>query len=262
MAIDFFAKDVLYRTSLPKEVNKSSVLGGTIDDSGSVSGVELRLLPPFIKDNNTPAFLGFPGKASLYCLVIVVGDADNQLAGGIDLQGFPRIGDHEALPINKTIYYWQAPSKKAKSPTQLHAFCSVMKSKKGLREAGEIMAKVKSDPDYKSITSQLATMASKATPVTAALDLITSITKVVGTHLQGVEDKPLGTIINSYTVLHGDFDTLGINKHRYSTPKVDFEMELTVRDTKRDPNRNGSVLGGKPSAGEEEDEVQVLLPGF
>lgn len=256
MAIKFFSDDILYKNPI---IETSSSILGDIDNSASVSGVELRLLPPYIKDNKTEPFLFFPGKASLYCLVIVVGDADNQLIGGIDLQGFPRIGDHEYLPINKTIYYWQSADLSSKSPNQIHVFCSVVKSKKGLREAGEIMSQIKDDSDYKSIAGQIASMASKATPVTAALDLITSIAKVAGKYLKNVEDKPIGSIVNSYTTLHGDFDKLGINKHKYTTTNVDFEFELTVRDKKREQEIKSSVLGASVPKKQASEAIDVEM---
>lgn len=264
MAVNFFSGEILYQTYL-KELQtvpaiKNQSLLGDIEHSSAVSGIELRLLPPHIKENGTPPVLFFPGKASLYCLVIVVSDADNQLAGGFDLQGFPRIGDHEHLPVNKTIYYWQALQKQSKPPTQVHAFCSVVKSKKGLRQAGEIISQIKDDAGYKSIAGTIALMAAKATPVTVALDMVTDIAQVVGKYLKNVEDKPLGSIINSYTVLHGDFDKLGISKLSYTTPKVNFEMELTVRDKKREKQQSGSILGKSFKQPLAENVVTDLIP--
>ncbi|REA63673.1 hypothetical protein DSL64_04355 [Dyadobacter luteus] len=257
MAIQFFSNDIIYQTPLPEAkpaaATAPATIHGDIANSSSVSGVELRILPPYIKDNNTAKVPLFPGRANLYCLVVVVGDVGNQLVGGIDLQGFPRIGDHEYLPINKTIYYWQKTSEADKSPNQIHAFCSIIKSRKKLREAASIMAEVKGDEDYKSLVTQIASLASKATPVTVALDLVSSIAGLVGKYLKNVEDKPIGTIVNSYTVIRGDFDTIGVNKHRYTTPKVDFEMELTIRDKTRQP----SEANADDAA--ESDEVEVLI---
>lgn len=83
----------------------SGRLSRAIPTSGKLTGIELRLLPPFVKDNNTEPFFPFPGFSKLYCLTIVVSDIGNQLVGGIDLQGFPRIGDNEHLPNNKPRRY-------------------------------------------------------------------------------------------------------------------------------------------------------------
>jgi hypothetical protein len=201
-----------------------------IPSADKLTGVELRLLPPYINDNNTPKIFPFPGFARLYCLTIVVSDANNQLVGGIDLQGFPRIGDKEYLPLNKTIFYWQQNATDAVPPSQIHTMCSVIKSKKGLREVGKIMTELKKDEDYKGIVKTLAGLASNAVAAGAALDIITQLASVVGKYLGSVEDKPIGTIVNSFTALYGDFDTIGVTRKTYPTRKVNFEVELIVRD--------------------------------
>ncbi len=108
-----------------------------IDTSKDLTGIEIRMLPPFIVDNHTKPVWPFPGFSRLYCLTIVISDAANQLVGAIDLKGFPRIGDQEYLPINKTIYYWQgSEAGTEKAPTQIHVMTSVIKSKQDLRDAG------------------------------------------------------------------------------------------------------------------------------
>ena len=242
MAIKFFDPEIISKSSKkvletkPKKTAETPMkqIGGDIQESSSVSGIELRLLPPLIKDNNTKRFGPFPGYAKLYCVVIVVSDVNNQLTGGIDLQGFPRIGDNENLPINKTIFYWLKGNDTGKAPTQIHAMCSVIKSKKSLRQAGEIMAAMKDDEGYKSITQRLASMATNATAVGAVISIVTELAGIVGKYLGNVEDKPIGTVINSYTVINGDFDKVGINELKYPTKKVDFEFDLIVRDKSRE----------------------------
>ncbi|MBW4953805.1 hypothetical protein, partial [Klebsiella pneumoniae] len=116
----------------------------------------------------------------------------NQLIGTIDLQGFPRIDDKENLPINKTVYLWQAEKKEDKAPNQIHVFCSVMKSKQSLRDVGEILSKVKEDAEYKDLIGNLAKLAKDAAKFNVATDVLTSVASVVGRHLGKVEDKPLG----------------------------------------------------------------------
>jgi len=49
--------------------------------SGDVAGIELRMLPPLIRDNHTLSCWPFPGRARLYCLTLVISDAANQLTG-------------------------------------------------------------------------------------------------------------------------------------------------------------------------------------
>lgn len=213
-----------------KVISRDGKLLDKIPTSSDVTGIELRMLPPLIKDNRTPAIFPFPGYARLYCLTLVVSDVENQLAGAIDLKGFQRIGDHENLPINKTIFYWQSQSETDKAPNQIHTMCTVIKSKKDLRDVGDILTQVKSDDNYKSLIGTLKSLAKDATQFGMVTDILTQVAGVVGTYLGKVEDKPLGTVINSYTTLHGDFDKQGVTLLAYPTRNVDFNFQIVVRN--------------------------------
>lgn len=207
-----------------------SELATLLKTSKDVSGIELRMLPPLIKDNHTPAVWPFPGFSKLYCLTIVVSDVPNQTVGAIDLKGFPRIGDNEHLPINKTIFYWQNSGKKNDGPNQIHTMCTVMKSKQDLRDVAEILSSAKDDAEYKALIGTLGKLAKDAAKFNVATDAIVQVANIVGKYLGKVEDKPLGTIINSYTTLHGDFDKIGISPLKYATKDVDFELQMIVRN--------------------------------
>jgi hypothetical protein len=202
-----------------------------IQSSADVSGIEVRLLPPLIKDNHTTKIFPFPGYSKLYCLTIVVSDVTNQLAGTIDIKGFPRIGDNEYLPVNKTIFYWQQEKPEEKSPSQIHVFTSVIKSKEALRDVGTILTSVKSDTNYQGLVGSLGKLATDATVYGTVADIVMQVAGIVGKYLGNVEDKAIGTVINSYTTLHGDFDKLGNNKISYPTRDVGFDFEITVRDS-------------------------------
>ena len=244
MPIEFFDPEI-------SVVNNGMASSGNQDDdfesvttSSEVTGMELRMLAPLIKDNHTPKFLAFPGYSKLYCLTLVVSDADNQMVGAIDLSGFPRIGDNETLPINKTLYYWQAASEASVSPNQIHVMCTIMKSKKTLRDTGTILNTLKDDEQYKGLTGQLSKLARNVTSFNAVTDTIVQIAGVVGKYLGTVEDKALGTVLNSYTTIHGDFDKTGANTFSYTTRNVDFTFELTIR------NKPQAVLPAGPVAAE------------
>lgn len=237
MAIKFFAPEVTYKQKAKpakkKTVRSASTLKsltGDLETSSDVTGLELRLLPPYIITNTNSRLAIFNGLAKLYCLVVVVSDADNQLVSGIDLQGFPRIGKKEHLPINKTIYYWQKGGAATKAPNQIHVMCTVIRSKKDLREVGKILTELKTDTDYKDLLGTIAKMAKNATGVGAAMSIFTQVSSIVGKYLGDTEDKPLGTFVNSFTVIHGDFDKKGSNRIKLPTRNIDFELELTIRD--------------------------------
>lgn len=251
MAIHFLDPETSFiSTRTNKLAKKLSTLSSRgvlreIDTSSDVTGIELRMLPPYVKDNRTEKVWPFPGYAKLYCLTIVASNVANQLAGAIDLKGFPRIDDKENLPINKTIYLWQAENKEDKAPNQIHVFCSILKSKQSLRDVGEIMNKVKEDNEYKDLVGSLAKLAKDATKFNVATDIITNVAAVVGKYLGKVEDKPLGTIINSYTTLFGDFDKLGVSPLVYPTKNVDFNFKMVVR-SKEETMATSKKIGETP----------------
>jgi len=270
MAINFFDPETtqVSNGSLPLAGSLSSISKSAIPvikSSKTATGIEVRMLPPLIKDNHTPALWPFPGYSKLYCLTIVVSDVTNQLAGAIDLKGFPRIGDNERLPINKTIFYWQGADSKDVAPSQIHTMCTVMKSKQNLREVGQIMGSVKDDGDYKNLISSLSKVTKDAAKFNVVADIVVQIAGVVGKYLGKVEDKPLGTIINSYTTLHGDFDKMGISQLVYPTRDVDFEFQMVVRQQKEEvaiaekiaTSKSFSFKKRELNLGKQEEDVEV-----
>lgn len=237
MAIDFLDTST---TSLSKNLNKELTAGNTTNaglrgiadvlTSKDISGVELRMLAPLIKDNHTPKSFLSKGFANLYGVTIVVSDVVNQLAGALDIKGFPRIGDHEFLPVNKTVFYFQKGETTGNPPSQVHIMATIIKSKEGLRNVGEIMGSINKDEGYKSLIGSVGSLVKDASKFNVISDVVLQVAGIVGKYLGKVEDKALGTVINSYTTLHGDFDKLGINSLVYPTRDVDFNFDLVVRD--------------------------------
>jgi hypothetical protein len=165
--------------------NKNSTVKdiAAIHTSAEATGIELRMLPPLIKENNMLKIWPLPGYAKLYCLTIIVSDVTNMLAGTIDLKGFPRIGKNERLPINKTVFYWQADEKNKNAPDQIHMFTSIIKSKESLRDVGKIMTTVKSDEGYQGLISSLGTIVKGASSFNAVTDIIVQVAGIVGKYL-------------------------------------------------------------------------------
>jgi hypothetical protein len=220
-----FIQSVLHRTNKNKDY--------IISPSGGVSGIEIRMLPPLIKDNRTIRFWPFPGYAKLYCLTIVLSDISNQLSGDMDLNAFHGIGDNEYLPINKTIYYWE-PAIGAKAPGQVHIMTAILKSKEALRDVSEILSTVKGEQEYESIAEELASALSLESSYQFFTEMSLKLAGVVAKHLGKIHDKPIGTVVNSFTRLHGDWDNAGIIPVKIITRNVDFNYELIVRDSGRD----------------------------
>jgi hypothetical protein len=211
-----------------------SLFGTSIPSSADVAGIELRMLPPLIHNNHTPRIWPFPGLAKLYCLTLVVSDAANQLRGNIGLDAFARVDDGDELPINKTIFYWEdEDDDAAKAPAQIHTLCSVIKSKESLRDVAEVLQSAKSDGEYQELLGRLGQLAGDGSSVMAVSDLTLQIAGVVGRYLGHVDDRPLATVVQSFTCLHGDWDRLGITPIHIPAGAVDFNYELVVRDRSR-----------------------------
>jgi len=261
MAINFNDPEVTNRaeTKLEQNLQVSTMFKSFgIEPATKLTGIELRMLPPLVKDNRTPRIFPFPGFANLYCLTIVVSDVNNQLAGVIDLKGFQRIGDNEHLPINKTLYYWQQKNDNEIAPNQIHIHCTVIKSKESLRDVGEILASLKTNNEYKELTEQLKNLATATTPAGAVIDIVTSVAGVVGNLLGKVEDKPLGTAVRSFTSLRGEFDLIGITPVKIETRNVDFNFEVVVRD----PNREKALFSAMKNEGRElpkDSDIEHIL---
>jgi hypothetical protein len=229
-----------------------------IGDSSKVSGIEVRMLAPLIKENGKNPLIG-GDYSKLYCLTIVVSDLPNQTVGGIDLKGFPRIGDNEALPINKTLFYWQGSKDNEQVPNQIHFVTRVINSRKALRDVGQILTEAKSDADYKGLVGSLGSLLKNATALNPISEGIFALSSIIGKYLGKVEDKDLGTVINSYTTLHGDFDTKGINRFNYPTKNVDFNFELVVRDASLKDKNVAKGVRTKTTTDMEEEEENVTV---
>ncbi|RQO30141.1 hypothetical protein DBR32_11180 [Taibaiella sp. KBW10] len=195
--------------------------------SKQLSGIELRIRSVYVKDNRTLRFWPFPGLANLYLLLFVVSDMPNQSIKPVQIITFPGVGDQESLPTAETIFYYVDDSGK-ETPGQLHLVASVIKSKKGLRNAGAIMESLQQDEAYNSLLQQLTGMARNALTAGAVIESIKNLSNVVGRYLGKVEDRPLATIMKSFTALSGDWDLAGTRTISIPTRNVDFHFDLTV----------------------------------
>ena len=247
MAVDFTRA---VTNNMPASLDQHSMsltnYAGNIPSSSEVEGIEIRMLQPLIKNNKTLKIWPFPGKARLYSLTMVISDISNQLVGMMDLNTFSGVGDNEYLPINKTIYYWQSTNAESKAPNQVHVMSAIIKSKEQLREVGTILSKVKEDTGYKGLMDQLSSIVADAVPFSSVTNIAMQLAGIVGQYLGKVEDSPLGTVVNSFTCLHGDWDRVGVSPIRMNTPNVDFDFELIVRDSKRELQTENSTAPAIP----------------
>lgn len=213
-----------------------TLLEGDIPTSGEISGIELRLSRVHIIDNRTPNIGPFPGYAKVYFLTIVASDVKNH-GVTVDVKAFPKVDDKEDLPIDNTLYYWRKTGTSKEPPTQIHVFTSIIKSKQSLRDTGRILEDLTNDNNYKSAVKTVVSAVSSASPVGAILDVITSVANIVGGFLGKVEDKPLLSVLQSYTDINGDFDVLGKVFREYKNRNALLGLSLTVRDKEREMNQ-------------------------
>jgi hypothetical protein len=169
--------------------------------------------------------------AHLYYLTIVVSDIENQLSCDIDIIAFPKIGDRELLPVNKTIYYWSRSNCNGKMPEQIHLMCSVIKSKEPLREIANVINQLKRDEMYNTLTDRILSMIATTATRSIITNFVLDLAHIVGRYLGLINDKPIATVINSFTRIHGDWSNFGVTPLSINVKNVTFYFELIVRNS-------------------------------
>ena len=223
------------KSKRPKKV--TDLFESDIPTTGDISGIELRLSRAHILDNRTPNIGPFPGYAKIYFLTLVVSDIKNQ-AVFVDVKGFPKVDDKEDLPIDNTLYYWKKTATSKVPPSQLHVFTSIIKSKQSLRDAGKILQDIKDDEGYKSALKTVVSVITSVTAVLPIVDQITNLANIIGKFLGKVDDKPLISVLQSFTDINGDFDVLGKIPKEYRSKYAILGLSLTVRDKEREKEAN------------------------
>jgi hypothetical protein len=187
----------------------------------------------YIKNNKTPSIGPFPGYAKVYFICLVASDVPNQ-APKLDIKAFPKVDDNEELPIDKTIYFWKHTKTRTIAPSQIHVFTSIVKSKKALRDVGKILTEVKKDKEYKSVLKTIAGAVSGASAASELVDQISNLASIVGRFLGKVDDRPLISVLQSYTDINGDFDSLGKIRKEFPNRYGTIGLSITIRDSFRE----------------------------
>lgn len=213
-------------SSLELAIKEGDILG-----SEEISGIEIRLSHVIIKDNKTAKVFPFPGLAKVYFMTLVVSDIENQNIN-LDLKGFQKVDDGDALSIDKTLFYWKQENK-SKVPSQIHVMSTIIKSKQSLRDVAKIMENIKEDPEYKNLTENILKIVKDASQITDISNLILSVSSIVGKYLGKVEDKPLLTWYQSFTDINGDWDKQGKTFKHAENKYAAMDLSITIRDKKR-----------------------------
>ena len=205
---------------------------GIIPTSSEISGIEIRLSDVIIHDNKTPKVWPLPGLAKVYFLNIVVSDINGSPLD-LDLKGFEKIDDGDALNIDKTLFFWQQDENNAKAPSQVHIFSSLLKSKEALRDVGNVLTKINSDSDYTGLVSSLGTLLKDASHLNNISDIIFKVADIAGKYLGNVEDKPLLSWFQSFTNINGDWDHDGKTEKSANNKYAGMKLTCIVRDKDR-----------------------------
>jgi hypothetical protein len=211
---------------------RSPIAESDVSSSKQVSGVEVRLSKVFIRDNKTKRFGPFPGLAKVYFLNIVATDiAASQVE--INLNGFEKVDDNHTLAVDRTLFFWKKTAETPKGPSQIHIMSSLIKSKKGLRDAAKVIAEAKENPKFKTLVGDMGKLMKSATAVGNISDLVLSLAGIVGDLLGKVEDKPLLTRFQSFTDLAGNFDQLGKTDLPFTNKYAEVDYSIFIRDKER-----------------------------
>jgi hypothetical protein len=198
--------------------------------AANISGIEIRMLPPFVRDNRQLKIWPFPGYAKLYCLTTVVSDMNNELTGAMDLSAFARVGKNDYLPLNKTIYYWHKNAGGQPLPENVHIMCAIIKSREAIKDPERVLAAVKKDSDYRRIVDHLNAVVADTASFAVVTNMTVKIANIITKHLGKTADMPVAMVVDSFSRLHGDWDKPGIRQVSMSAKNADFGFEVIVHD--------------------------------
>jgi len=203
-----------------------------IPTSKELTGLEVRLSQVIVKDNKTPHVYPFIRYANLY---VVTSGIDN-LGGepySLNLKGFADIDDGDALPVERTVYYWKSDGA-SKVPGAVHILTSIIKSHERIRDFGDALASLRKTDDFQKVVSTIITAATGGGA--AIYEAFLPLVGVIGQIMGRVDDTPLFTTVTSYTDINGDFDALGRHPYHQNNRYVDMVTTLIVRDASREPS--------------------------
>ncbi len=211
---------------------RSATALSDIPTSQQISGIEVRLTRVHIIDNKTAPVGPFPGLAKVYLLNIITSDI---LGSDIDLalDGFEKVDDNQTIAVDRTLFYWKKTDETPKSPSQIHIFSSLIKSKKSLRDTAKIIGEAKDNEKIKSLTSGLGELVKNASKFNMLTNVVMQVASVVGDLLGKVEDKPMLSRFQSFTDVGGNFNQLGKTAFPFGNMYANLDYSIFIRDKER-----------------------------
>lgn len=191
------------------------------------SSIELTLLSPFIKRNrdNDSWFL-IPSKQNLYCITIVVDNANDIFKENLYLNLFELVKNRSYLPCQDIIYSWENGN--TAEPSCIYFATSIIRCQRCLKNPNEIMASVKHDERYVSLIDKMSSFVPETTSLAHIANIMLQILEVLISHLGKVDNIPLGIVVNSVSYFDGDLERQQERSICLNTKNVDFRYDLMV----------------------------------
>jgi hypothetical protein len=131
------------------------------------------------------------------------------------------------------LFYWKKTDETPKSPSQIHIFSSLIKSKKSLRDTAKIIGEAKDNEKIKSLTSGLGELVKNASKFNMLTNVVMQVASVVGDLLGKVEDKPMLSRFQSFTDVGGNFNQLGKTAFPFGNMYANLDYSIFIRDKER-----------------------------
>lgn len=215
-----------------------------IPTSKELTGIDIRLKNIIVLDNKTPKIFPFPGLAKVYLIALAASDIETNPIT-VDLKSFEKVDDGTALNVDQAIFLWNQKDNTSNSPSQIHCFASLVKSKQPLRNVSKILAEAQNDSGFKDVVSTLSTLIKTGANISGISNLVFQVAGIIGKFLGQVDDKPLLTMVQSFTNIHGDFDVLGEITKNAKNKFATMDLAITIQDKERQQKPAAAMANGQ-----------------
>lgn len=166
------------------------------------------------------------GEPDIYLVATVIDD-NNNTPFTLKLDSFPKIRQDELLPIDSQ-FGVQMYRTAGHIPAYLDIRILVARSKEGIRQAGEAMTSIESNPTFKSAIATLSTMV--AGPIGVLASQADRIIGIIGAILKLQKDSKLCYYV---ATISRDFDNLAVGQQiEYKNRYVSLSYKIEAGTSK------------------------------
>ncbi|MGN6566430.1 MAG: hypothetical protein ACTHJ0_00685 [Flavipsychrobacter sp.] len=191
--------------------------------------IELKLLPPFIKKNRERNICrSLVLKENLYCITIVVDDANDTLHERIYIDGFDLVKSKTYLPVQGTIFSWQSGAESEPEPSCIYFATSIIRCRQKLRDFNMIMERIMQDERYIGLIEKMSSLVPATISLAYMANIMLRVLDILNKYLGKIDSTPLGLVFNSVSYFDGDLEKRQEKSICLNTKHVDFRYELKV----------------------------------